>query len=53
MKPSIAVIGVGKKNKFGHPNEEIIERLERLEVQIYRTDKSGEIGICLKYFIIK
>lgn len=47
MKPSIAVIGVGNNNKFGHPNEEIIERLEKLKVQIYRTDKNGEISISL------
>ena len=29
-KPSIAVIGVGEKNKFGHPNDEVIKRLENM-----------------------
>lgn len=29
-KPSIAVIGVGEKNKFGHPNDEVIKRLENV-----------------------
>lgn len=30
VKPKIALIGVGKNNSFGHPNTEIIERLEDL-----------------------
>ena len=29
IKSQIALIGVGKNNKFGHPNEEVIERLEK------------------------
>lgn len=32
-KPSIAVIGVGEKNKFGHPNDEVIKRLENMRHQ--------------------
>ena len=28
--PKIALIGVGKNNKFGHPNEEIVERYENM-----------------------
>ncbi len=28
VKPKIAVIGVGKNNKFGHPNDEVIHRLK-------------------------
>ena len=30
IKPKIALIGVGENNKFGHPNDEVIERLEML-----------------------
>ena len=30
VRPKIALIGVGKNNKFGHPNNEVIERLEKL-----------------------
>ena len=29
VKPKIALIGVGKDNKFGHPNKEIINKLEK------------------------
>lgn len=45
IKPKIALIGVGKNNNFGHPNEEIIERLEKVGAKIYRTDEDGEISI--------
>ena len=30
VKPKIALIGVGDKNKFGHPNNDVIERLQNL-----------------------
>lgn len=30
VKPRIALIGVGENNKFGHPNDEVIKRLENL-----------------------
>ncbi len=29
IKPKIALIGVGKSNNFGHPNAEVLERIER------------------------
>ena len=30
VKPIIALIGVGKNNKFGHPNDEVIKRLQNM-----------------------
>jgi len=30
VRPRIALIGVGKNNKFGHPNDEVIERIKDL-----------------------
>ena len=47
VKPKIALIGVGGNNKFGHPNDGVIERLENLGTKIYRTDQMGEISIML------
>lgn len=29
VKPKIALIGVGENNNFGHPNVEVLERIER------------------------
>lgn len=30
VKPKIALIGVGENNNFGHPNNEVLERLRRI-----------------------
>lgn len=30
VKPKIALIGVGKDNTFGHPNKEVLERLNKM-----------------------
>lgn len=45
INPKIALIGVGKDNKFGHPNAVVIERLKKINCRIYRTDEMGEIDI--------
>ena len=41
--PSVAVISVGASNYYGHPNEEVLERLEALGIEIRRTDWEGTI----------
>jgi len=43
--PQMAVISVGRDNKFGHPSPDVIARLEqKLDVDhIYRTDHHGTI----------
>ncbi len=43
--PKIACVSVGEKNRFGHPNQEVIERLQEVNAQIYRTDECGEIQL--------
>lgn len=47
VAPKIALIGVGSDNKFGHPNDEVLERLIKLNCIIYRTDECGEISILI------
>ena len=47
VKPKIALIGVGKNNKFGHPNKGVLEILKNNGVKIYRTDEDGEVCISL------
>lgn len=45
MNPKIALIGVGRDNKFGHPSNITIEKLKSLGCKIYRTDLNGEVKI--------
>ena len=39
------MIGVGENNKYGHPSDEVIRRLETIGSKVYRTDLNGEILI--------
>ena len=43
VSPKISLIGVGKNNKFGHPNEEVLKGLKEINSKVFRTDKNGEI----------
>jgi competence protein ComEC len=43
VKPAVAIIGVGRGNTFGHPVPYVLERLERVGADIFRTDLDGEI----------
>ncbi len=44
VNPKIAVIGVGKNN-YGHPSDEVIEKLNEKDIIVYRTDLDGAIGM--------
>ena len=37
-QPEISLISAGFNNKFGHPKSEVLERLEKINTVIYRTD---------------
>jgi competence protein ComEC len=43
IQPSVAVISAGRDNAFGHPSQEVLERLKGME--ILRTDRNGAIQI--------
>ncbi len=45
IKPTAAVISVGENNRYNHPSNEVIERLENAHIPIYRTDTQGAILI--------
>jgi competence protein ComEC len=46
VSPSIAVISVGRDNSFGHPSEEVLQKLEGK--RIFRTDRDGAVKIAEK-----
>lgn len=41
INPEYSIISVGKNNRYGHPNKEVLDALE--ESKIYRTDQNGSI----------
>ncbi|MEG0077439.1 MAG: excalibur calcium-binding domain-containing protein, partial [Anaerorhabdus sp.] len=43
VQPEIAVICVGKDNTYGHPNQEVMDKLQMREIPVYRTDENGDI----------
>ena len=43
IKPEEAVISCGEDNKYGHPHDEVVERLNNAGVNIRRIDQSGTI----------
>ena len=46
IKPKYSIISVGKNNRYGHPNKEVINNLEN--TKIYRTDKNGTVMFKIK-----
>lgn len=46
VNPKYSIISVGKNNKFGHPNKEVLDNLS--SSKIYRTDIDGSIMFKIK-----
>jgi competence protein ComEC len=47
VHPKYAFISVGARNTFGHPRQEVLERLAAMKVKTYRTDTLGTISFYL------
>jgi len=43
LKPEEVIISVGKNNRYGHPSQEVIDRLIDQGIKIRRTDEEGDI----------
>lgn len=43
VRPYFAVISAGRKNRYGHPTQEVLDRLQALGISIQRTDRDGDI----------
>lgn len=44
-KPKYVLISVGQDNRYGHPNAEVLGRLEQYGCKVFRTDLHGTIMI--------
>jgi competence protein ComEC len=45
VEPVFAVISVGFENSYGHPNQDVVERLRQHRAVVYRTDRDGRITV--------
>ena len=46
LEPKYSIISVGKNNRYGHPNKEVLDNLNNSK--IYRTDQNGSITFKIK-----
>ena len=46
INPKYSIISVGKNNRYGHPNKEVLNNLS--DSKIYRTDQDGSIMFKIK-----
>ena len=46
INPKYSIISVGKNNRYGHPNKEVLDNLK--DSKIYRTDQDGSIMFKIK-----
>ena len=44
VRPEYALISVGARNRYGHPDPAVLARLERAGARIYRTDLHGTVA---------
>ena len=45
VQPNIAVISCGFQNSYGHPHQSVVERLEAMGSQVFRTDLQGAVVV--------
>jgi competence protein ComEC len=45
VSPNVALIPVGLDNQYGHPHDEVVQRLRFRGIRIYRTDLDGIIEV--------
>ena len=48
IKPKLAVISCGKNNRYGHPHEEVVERLKQVGSEILNTTERGQITVMVE-----
>jgi len=54
ISPEVAIISAGKNNRYGHPHQELLDRLSTLHIPFLSTIEKGNIifesdGVKLKY----
>jgi competence protein ComEC len=45
IQPAFSIISVGRNNRYAHPHSDVLERLQKIGSQIFRTDVAGDIKV--------
>ncbi len=45
VRPEYALIPVGARNRYGHPDPQVLARLEGAGTRVYRTDRHGTVAL--------
>jgi competence protein ComEC len=45
VRPTLALIGVGRGNHFGHPADAVVARLAAAGAGVWRTDRDGAVTL--------
>ena len=47
VAPRVALVGVGRRNRFGHPAPDVLRRLAAAGARVFRTDLDGDLALTL------
>jgi competence protein ComEC len=45
LRPQVAIVSAGRRNRYGHPHLAVLDRLERSGAEVRRTDREGTIHL--------
>lgn len=48
VSPQIAIISAGRNNRYGHPHEETLLRLDKAGCRTYKTNEKGAVTVTFK-----
>ena len=43
--PRLGLVGVGRRNRFGHPAGEVMARLASSGARVFRSDRHGDVSL--------
>lgn len=47
VSPRLSIVSAGYRNRFGHPNPEVVARLEARGAELLRTDRDGAVTVAM------
>lgn len=45
VQPEVCFVSVGQNNRYGHPADATLDRLNNINCETYRTDRNGTVRI--------